>query len=371
MTTLENKNIWFLIPILGVGGAERVTLEITEELLPSFSKIGIMTNELRGEFVKGVNPNIELGELKTFSPFKSAFLLRQFFNREKPDIIVAQGTRMCVISSIAMLFAKHKPDLFWCLHNPYATKHNIYPKPIAFFITKTVAFLTKVPKRVIGVSDGVCTSFLEYVGEKYRNKTLTIHNPIPAFRGKINASRKNTKRKQIIAAGRLAPQKNYKHLIATIPYVLEQADAELKIYGLGPSKEKLQAQINDLGLENRIFLMGYSADIKQHMADSDVFVLSSLWEGLPTVLIEAMGTGTPVVSTDCVSGPDEILEGGIWGKLVPEHDKQALANAIVEVLIKGGVNPQERAKQFQPENVIKKYLSLFQEVSDETLNARK
>ena len=371
MENLDNKNIWFLIPILGVGGAERVTLEITEGLLPSFSKIGIMTNELRGEFVKEVNPNIELGELKTFSPLKSSYFLRQFFNKEKPDIVVAQGTRMCVMSSIAMLFSKHKPHLIWCLHNPYSTKHNIYPEPIAFFITQFVSLLTKMPKRVVGVSDGVCASFLDYVGEKYRYKTLTIHNPIPAFEGEVATSGETKGKKQIIAAGRLAPQKNYDHLIATMPAVLKRVDAELKIYGLGPLKEKLQGQINDLGLENNVFLMGYASDIKQRMANSDVFVLSSLWEGLPTVLIEAMGTGTPVVSTDCVSGPDEILEGGKWGKLVPEHDKQALADAIVDVLTKGGVNPEERAKQFRPESVIQKYLGLFRDVSNETHIARK
>ena len=371
MANLENKNIWFLIRILGVGGAERVTLEITEGLLPSFSKVGIMTNELRGEFVKEVNPNIELGELKTFSPLKSSYFLRQFFNKEKPDIVVAQGIRMCIISSLAMLFSKHKPDLIWCLHNPYATKYSLYAEPIAFFFTKIIALLTKIPKRVVGVSDGVCTSFLNYVGEKYRDKTLTIHNPIPAFEGKVATFGETKGKKQIISAGRLVPEKNYKHLIATMPDVLEQVEAELKIYGLGPLEEKLRAQVNDLGLENEIFFMGYSADIKQYMADSDVFVLPSQSEGLPTVLIEAMGTGTPVVSTDCVSGPDEILEGGKWGKLVPEHDKQALADAIVDVLTKGGVNAQERAKQFQPENVIQKYLGLFRDVSNETHNARK
>jgi len=359
---LDDMKISFLIPMLGGGGAERVTIDISKGLRSPEDSVQIVTNEIVGEFVEDAREVADLFSLETYSMFLSVVRLKSYINQQKPDTIFAQGTRMSVAASFAALFPGHRPNLVWCLHNPYSTKHSLYPKPIAWVLTKLVAFLAKQPDTIVGVSDGVCESFLDFVGQKFRPKTCTIHNPISPYVPKRVSARREDESMRIISVGRLERQKNFANLIAAMPSVAEAVPATLRIYGVGPLREALQDQIRQLDLDDRVKLMGFAEDIRDKMAESDLFVLSSIWEGLPTVLIEAMTTGVPVVATDCVSGPSEILEDGKWGKLVPENDSDALASAIVDVLKNGGVDGRPRARQFEPENIIKKYRVLLQEI---------
>jgi glycosyltransferase involved in cell wall biosynthesis len=104
------------------------------------------------------------------------------------------------------------------------------------------------------------------------------------------------------------------------------------ILGEGPDRPALQAEINALGLGARVALPGFDPNPFRYLARARLFVLSSAWEGLPGVLIQAMACGTPVVSTDCPSGPREVLENGRLGPLVPVGDAEALAAAIGRTL---------------------------------------
>jgi len=355
--------IAFLIPILGVGGAERVTISISQGLRPAVETIEIITNEIVGEFVEDARNAAKLYSLETYSTPKMVMKLRKSFQERKPDIVFAQGTRMSFAASLACILPGHRPKVIWCLHNPYSTKYSLYPKPVAWLLTRFASILALQPTKIIGVSDGVCRSFLHYFGDRFQPKTMTLHNPIPSYKGVPHQERTKFGQKKIIAIGRLERQKNFKLLIETMPLILRKIDARIDIYGIGPLEKDLNLQIAQLGLEEKIALKGYSDDVREHMAESDVFVLSSSWEGLPTVLIEAMSTGVPVVATDCVSGPDEILEGGKWGNLVPEDDPSALAEAIISVLQDGGVDPRPRARDFEPQVVVARYINLIHSIS--------
>jgi glycosyltransferase involved in cell wall biosynthesis len=130
----------------------------------------------------------------------------------------------------------------------------------------------------------------------------------------------------------LSLAKNYPVLIRAMAAVHAQTGARLVILGEGQERARLTAEIGRAGLARVIDLPGYKENPFAFMKRSDVFVLCSAWEGLPVALVEAMALGTPVVSTDCPSGPAEILEGGRWGRLVPVDDEAALAAAIVETL---------------------------------------
>ena len=124
----------------------------------------------------------------------------------------------------------------------------------------------------------------------------------------------------------------------------------------------LEKQIQDLGIQDRVFLPGFIEDPSPWFLSADVFVLSSNWEGLPTVLIEALDCGLPVVSTDTPTGPSEILEGGLWGILVPPNNKQLLLNGIKESLsIKHDKDIlMSRANDFSVKNISLKYLEYFE-----------
>lgn len=137
----------------------------------------------------------------------------------------------------------------------------------------------------------------------------------------------------LVAAGRLAPWKGFGDLIRAVKLLVDRGrDVRLLILGDGPLRAELEAQISALDLGGSVQLVGYVANPLKYFSRARVFVLSSLVEGLPNVLVEAMMCGCTPVSTNCPTGPDEVLEGGRFGHLVPVHDSEAMADAIGKAL---------------------------------------
>jgi glycosyltransferase involved in cell wall biosynthesis len=134
----------------------------------------------------------------------------------------------------------------------------------------------------------------------------------------------------LLAVGRLSKQKDYTTLIKAIAILKKNIPLKLIILGEGPERNSLQTLIDDEKLSDRIELHGFSENPFAFMVQADLFVLSSILEGLPMVLFEALACGCRVVSTDCPYGPTEILKNGKYGKLVPIHNPEKLADAIIE-----------------------------------------
>ena len=136
----------------------------------------------------------------------------------------------------------------------------------------------------------------------------------------------------LVAAGRLAPWKGFADLIHAMKVVSKKRRARLVILGDGPLRSELEALISELDLTDIVHLEGYVNNPLKYYANADGFVLSSLVEGLPNVLVEAMMCGCTPVSTDCPTGPRELLQDGKCGYLVPMHDPKAMAVAIQRAL---------------------------------------
>jgi glycosyltransferase involved in cell wall biosynthesis len=136
----------------------------------------------------------------------------------------------------------------------------------------------------------------------------------------------------ILGVGRLEEQKDFPTLLKAFALLRKKVNARLVILGEGKLRAVLETLIQELGIENHVQLAGFTSNPYAFMKRADVFVLSSVLEGLPTVLIEAMALGTPVVSTDCKSGPKEITEHAGYGTLVPIQNPEALALALEKTL---------------------------------------
>ena len=174
----------------------------------------------------------------------------------------------------------------------------------------------------------------------------------------------------LVAAGRLRPQKDFPTLLRAFATLRASRDARLIILGDGPEIKNLEALVVELGLDEDVQLPGNTSNPYAYMARAAAFVLSSRWEGLPTVLVEALRCGAPVIATDCPSGSREILADGRYGTLVPVGDIRALASAM-EAAVDGKLRPapDESWHAHEQHVVVEKYLEvLVPDVFSESLS---
>lgn len=207
-----------------------------------------------------------------------------------------------------------------------------------------------------------------YFDDKVQKKSIVIHNP--CFINKIENSRYNSNSKKIISVGRLHEQKNQKLLIDAFnkakPYM---QDVELHIFGDGELKKELMEQIETNALDNSVFLRGTTKNIYEEMKKAVIFVLSSDYEGLPNVLIEAMALGIPCISTDCKpGGAREIINNGNDGVIVSCNDCDELSKAIVDLYIDSKKRKQFSQKcpaivdRFSPSVIYSKWNDFFEKL---------
>lgn len=166
----------------------------------------------------------------------------------------------------------------------------------------------------------------------------------------------------VLGAGRLVKQKDFPTLLRAFARVRAQRNVRLVVLGEGSRRADLERQARELGVADDVSLPGFVANPYAHMARAGLFVLSSAWEGFGNVLVEALACGCPVVSTDCPSGPAEILEGGAYGRLVPVGDDAALASAMLATLDTPppAARLQARAADFTVERAARSYLALLE-----------
>jgi glycosyltransferase involved in cell wall biosynthesis len=162
----------------------------------------------------------------------------------------------------------------------------------------------------------------------------------------------------VISVGRLTRAKDFPTLIGAFALVHREMPARLMILGEGEERSRLESLVSQLGLEKAASLPGFIENPHKYVANASAFVLSSRWEGLPNALIEALVLGTPVVSTDCPSGPREILGNGEFGKLVPVGNVEALAAAIVEALTQKNRGPTAYGA-YTLDTAVRRYLEVL------------
>ncbi len=175
-------------------------------------------------------------------------------------------------------------------------------------------------------------------------------------------------RPTIIASGRFTTQKRFDIAIESLACLRRdhQIDARLLILGDGALRPQLEQRVRELNLSEHVFMPGFVENPHAYVGRSQVFLLSSDYEGLPRVLIEALASGCPAVATDCPSGPDEILEGGKYGLLTPMREPAAIAQALARVLNDAELSQTfrrtgfERAKKFNLQNVVRQYEALLE-----------
>jgi glycosyltransferase involved in cell wall biosynthesis len=322
----------FLPKLLG-GGAERVTLNLARGLVAEGWPVDLVLASVSGPYASAVPEGVRVVDLGDRRTLASVPALAGYLRRERPSGLLAAMNHANVAAVWAAALARYRGPLL-------LAEHNELPPPSrgAWQRAFNVALRVSYPRadRVIAVSHGVKRSLAANAGVA-AERIEVIYNPV------IDAGLLEEDRPRppalaadgppvVVGVGRLTRQKNFPNLVRAFGHLRRQREVRLMILGEGEERPALEALVAELGLEDDVAMPGFVDDAYDYLAHADLFALSSDWEGLPTVVIEALALGARVVATDCPSGPREILADGRYGELVPTGDAQALAEAMGRAL---------------------------------------
>ena len=357
--------ILLFVPNLEGGGAERMMVNLANQFVKNHT-VDLVLATKSGPYVSLVSEKVNIVDLEIsfFNPFV-IYRLAKYLKYRRPISILSAMTYPNIAVLLARMFSGTSTKVIIServamgvqSQNSTALKEKL--KPLF------AKHIYKYSEGIVAISNGVAENLAEIVKFK-RDKITTIYNPVITESSFSNFPKPRHPfygegRKVILGAGRLVPQKDFKTLIEAFHLLSEDKSLYLIILGEGPMRGELTSLVKDYDLTERVSMPGYVENISAYMQYASVFVLSSLWEGFGNVLVEAMVTGCPVVSTDCPSGPSEILEDGKYGTLVTPGDAKALGMAIYKTLIKpiNTNQTQERAKDFSVDIIAKQYLNLM------------
>ena len=337
------------LPSLAGGGAQRIFVDLAKGLLDRSLHVDLVLVRDEGPLRHSVPPGVEVVLLGGGPVSRAIPRLARYLRSRRPDVVVSAISHMNLCALLAARLVRPRLPVIVTHHNQLtlAARHGARPKDRV--VPRLVRAGYPWADGVVAVSEGVAAD-LAASARLPREKVQVVYNPVDfervgaAAAGPVDHPWLAPKTGPVlVAAGRLTPQKDFATLLRAVALL---ADVRLVVLGEGELRADLERLARDLGLDDRVDLPGFSANPYPWYRAADLFVLSSRWEGLPTVLVEALFLGVPVVATDCPSGPAEILAGGRWGRLVRVGDPQALAAAITASLAEG--RPSREPTAWQP-----------------------
>lgn len=351
---------------LGGGGAERVMLYLARGFVDRGLKVDLVLVKTEGPSISLIPPEVRVVNLGTGRLLRSIPALVRYLKQNKPKALLSAMEDINVVALWCRWLAGVSTRVVVSVHNTLSVESktsNQIKKRFAPYLARLFYPSADV---VVTVSQGAAVDLVNLGLSKESVKV--IYNPVvtPELLKKAAEPVDHPwfspgELPVILAVGRLDKQKDFSTLIRAFAQVKRQSSARLMILGEGPERSGLEALVGELNLGESVALPGFVSNPYSYMKQAAVFVLSSLYEGLPTVLIEAIAVGTSVVSTDCKSGPAEILENGRYGKLVTVGDVSGMAEAIISTLEHplDSALLQEKATQFLLEKAVEHYLQVL------------
>lgn len=322
----------FFLPNFEGGGAERVMITLANSFSAEGRTVRMVVMYDHGPLRRSVSPNVAIETLHCRS--RGAILaLAEYCRKVRPSVILAAYDHFCAVPLLAAVLARTGARVIATVHTVMGAAGDTGMSTVVRRVAMASSF--RLADRFVTVSEGSATALAAWLGLP-RSAIDVLPNPVitPEFVSEAQAGAGHPwldtpSYPVIVACGRLGPVKRFDHLVRAFALVRREVHSRLVIIGEGPERARLTGLISALGLEDDVSLPGFVPNPGSFMLRANAVALSSVVEGLPSVLIEALALGRPVVSTDCPSGPAEVLEHGRWGRLVPPHDVEALAGALV------------------------------------------
>jgi len=367
MMEKTNNHIAFYLRMLSGGGAERVIVNLTKGLVERGIKVDLVLNILEGPYLKQVPSEVRIINLGTPKLLKGLPKLINYLQKEQPQVLFSAMHYNNEIAIWAKHLSRVKTKVIVSERNILSVRAK-NQKDREKWSPLFAKLFYPWADEIIAVSKGVAEDLVSITALN-ESKIKVIYNP-------VNTSMISEKAQEfvshpwfesgqppvIVSVGRLHIQKDYPTLLNAFAQVRQKMPCKLMILGQGPERENLMAIVNNLEIKNDVKFLGFRQNPYAYMAKANLLVLSSRWEGLPNVIIEALTIGIPIVSTKCAGkGAEELLVDGKYGDLVEIGDSKGMSKAIIKIL-SGEIKfvDSHWLNQFTLQNVTEKYVELFE-----------
>jgi glycosyltransferase involved in cell wall biosynthesis len=361
------KRIAIFMPSLFGAGGQRSMLNLAHGIAECGYAVDLVLAQAEGSFLAEVRRSVRIVDLKASRALTSLPALVRYLRRERPEAMLSVFGYVNIVALWAWRLARVGTRLLVNEQNTVSLEAGNASSWRGRLTPWLMKRFYPWANGIVVVSQGVGDD-LAQLTKISRERITVIYNP-SVVRAEVQEKAQAPldhpwfrpgQPPVLLAVGRLQLQKDYPTLIRAFAQVRQTRPVRLLILGEGKERPLLEALIKDLGLEQDVSLPGFVMNPYAYMARASLFVLSSRWEGLPTVLIEALCCGTPVVSTDCPSGPREILREGQYGQLVPVGEPDVLARAIEAALVDNAPSPPSESWQpYELQTVVSQYANLL------------
>lgn len=361
-----SRHLAFFVPSLAGGGAERVVLTLANHFVQEGHTVDLVLARAAGAYQKELHPAIEVFLLNTPRRILATPKLARYLRARRPEAMLSTINNFAAVLAKQLARVPTRVAIREATTPSRALQVKQMSRKAATIAQMGIRFLYPRADAIIAVSQGVARD-LQQLTRIPPHKLWVIYNPVLSneLLQKADAPLEHPwfqseQPPVVLAVGRLVPLKGFDTLLHAFAQVVQHQDARLVILGEGSDRARLQQIACELSIEAQLDLPGFDPNPFRYMRRASVFVLSSRYEGLPNALIQAMACGCPVVSTNCPSGPDEILDGGKYGALVPVDDAEAMAQAILRVLEgERKLAPDDWLEQFRLQPVAEQYLKVM------------
>lgn len=342
-------SVALFLPHAGGGGAERVGVTLAGTMARRGLAVSLVLARAEGEYLPALDPAVELVDLHAPRTLAAAPALTRWLRAARPDVLLAGLSHANVVAVLARAAARTGTRLVLWEQNTLTPKvHMARRRRTRLFMTPAIRATYRAADGLVAVSAGVAEDLAATLSLP-AGRVRVVANPAVTADLAVRAARPLDDPwfapgapPVILSVGRLEAHKRLDLLLDAVAPLVRERSARVLILGEGVQRSALQRRVRELGLSPGVRMPGF-VDPYPCMARAAVYVLASDHEGLPTALIEALALGTPVVATDCPSGPREILAGGRHGRLVPTGDAPGLRAAIRAALADPGPPPPPSA----------------------------
>jgi glycosyltransferase involved in cell wall biosynthesis len=362
----SSRSVAMFLPSLDGGGAERVFVELANEFAALGLRVDLLLAAVQGPYLEEVDSRVTIIDLRAGRVMRSLLPLVRYLREASPWVLIAGLDHANIVALLSTLAAGGGTRCVLSVRSVPSAVHREQPSVRSWLLLQLSRAAYRFADAVIVNSHAAASEVARKAGAA-RERVRVIYNPLDT----VALSRLSEgpvphpwvapgAPPLILSVGSLSALKDFPTLIGAFAQLRSQRECRLVILGEGPERARLERLVRELHLEADVHLPGFVRNPFTWMSRAAVFVSSSVTEGCPNALMQAMACGARVVSTDCPGGSGEILEGGVWGRLVPVGDAAAMAYAIADV-IDAPVHPdtRRRASAFELRSVARQYLQVL------------